>query len=288
MQDIRARGRTTLTQHRDTFELQQSELPNRLKETSEKVIVHGKQSKNDRMFEHTQQILEFTESVDRYIDHVLPLDEAGNRPPRPARRSRKRAESHRHGSSLTSQSTDTTQTQSTQPSHHQASVLESPPTSPEPIHEDLPDEIRSKEEEAHNTSIQHAPPDAASQTSLGVPPVVSQPFPKPASTAKRGRECSCPQTRQTRPSSRKPILPSNAGHETKVQYQAKQSIDPVIHEGGDTDALQDDISEEEETPDEQARETGPSIWQATGGFEGHMPKGLRLRRQRSRSPQDFW
>jgi hypothetical protein len=50
----------------------------------------------------------------------------------------------------------------------------------------------------------------------------------------------------------------------------------------------DEIPEEDIPTEEQATGSKSSIWKATGGFEGVMPKDLRIRRQRSRSPQDFW
>ncbi len=288
--------KTRLTYSSRNRRVQRRKIKEGLEEAIGEFKVHEKNVKDKDFVPQTKSVLRFQSSVNRYVDQVSFQERLDRR----ARRL------HRGNSTHTTQSTATIPTQSTQSSNHQSLGPESPPTSPEPTHEDLPDGISSEGEEptsilnfcricagtctnteAHNTSIQHAPPEAASQTSLDVPPVVSQLLPKPASTAGRGRTSSCTQTRRTRPSSRKPILPSNADYEIQLQPPAKPSIDPVIHEA-DADASQDDISEEEETPDEQARETGPSIWQATGGFEGHMPKGLRLRRQRSQSPQDFW
>ena len=206
-----------------------------------------------------------------------------------------------------SQSTATTPTLSTQSSNNQRSAPESPPTSPESTDEE-PDTQEYKEamelirEHArkwthmrdnariHITPIPHLPTEAASQTSLVVPPVVPPPPPKPERKIRRERASSCPQPSRTRLSSQSPMphrhRPAEPDAHAPNDTNARTYINPIIQEE-DEDDLQDE-TEERSSSEEPAMNVGPSIWQATGAFEGDVPKGLRIRRQRSRSPQDFW
>jgi len=65
----------------------------------------------------------------------------------------------------------------------------------------------------------------------------------------------------------------------------RHDMDLVINENDeDEDDLQEEYPQMEEPRNERPRTAGPSIWQATGAFEGDMPRGLRTRRQRSQSP----
>jgi len=237
------------------------------------------------------------------------VDDAGNRPPRPPRRSRNGSRSQSHSSSLTSQSTTTTttttQTQSTQPSYQESSTPESPPTSPKPAKEEDPciqeyDEAMELLRElarkscnktgVHIISNSHIPTEAASQPSLVVLPVVPPPPPKPERNTRRERASSCPQPSRKRASSQSPVPHRHHPAELDIRApddaNARTYINPVIREE-DEDDLQDE-TEERSSSEEPARNVGPSIWQATGAFEGDVPRGLRIRRQRSQSPQDFW
>jgi hypothetical protein len=271
------------------------------------VSAYEKQSQGANLAEQTTQLLAFSDSVNRYVDRILPPDNAGNRPPRSPRRPRKGSRSHRHDSSLTSQSIATTPTHSTQSSIHQTQVQDSPPTSPEPTHGEPPSEPQVDEEApisilnycerclgtcvdtaAHDTSVQYVPSEATSHTSVVVPPVASVAPLKLASNKRRA--CSCPQSRRNRLSSQSPVPPTPPSNPRcdNIQYRTEPSIHPVINEEDEQD-ISDRTSEEEYPRHEQAREAGPSIWQATGAFGEREPKGLReRRRQRSGSPQDFW
>jgi len=303
-------------EYRDTYELKQSELPSRLDEAEGRISAHAKQSKSQEAIKQARRVLEFTGSVDRYAERVLPVDDAGNRPPRPPRRPRESSMSQRHDSSLTSQSTTTTRTQSTQPSYQEAPVAESPPTSPEPTHVDTPSKPQvDKEEvlsmynfcercggtctktEAHNNSVRYVPSAPGSLISLVIPPLVPRSPSKPEANSRRGRASSSPQSSKTRLSSQGPMSPKIARYEIDRSCLAKTSLDVtqdagtrhdmdlVINENDeDEDDLQDEYPQMEEPRNERPRTAGPSIWQATGAFEGDMPRGLRTRRQRSQSP----
>jgi len=153
--------------------------------------------------------------------------------------------------------------------------------------------------EAHNNSIQYTPSEVASHTSLVVPPVVSRPLLKPEGDEGKQRAASRPQQHRTRLSDQSPMSPKIARHEIDRQCPAEPAIDDRLHAAlwhaldlnvhvDNEDDLQDESEQEERPMDEQVGKAGPSIWQATGAFEGDMPRGLSKRRQRSQSPQDFW
>jgi hypothetical protein len=92
----------------------------------------------------TKDLFKLTQSVEKYAQHILPMEEAGQRP-----RASLRAKSRRtiDGSPiLSSQSTTTTHTQHTEASSDQAPPPESPPTSPEPPDEDSPSVLPVTEE----------------------------------------------------------------------------------------------------------------------------------------------
>ena len=142
---------------------------------------------------------------------------------------------------------------------------------------------------AHVISIPPTPTEAASQTNLVVPPIVPPPPSKPERKIRRGRASSCPQPNRTRLSSQSPTPRRRSPAEPDVHLpndaNTRTYINPTIHEE-DEDDLQNE-TEEPSSSEEPAMNVGPSIWQATGAFEGDIPRGLRVRRQRSRSPQDL-
>jgi hypothetical protein len=92
----------------------------------------------------TKDLFKLTQSVEKYAQHILPMEEAGQRP-----RASLRAKSRRtiEGNPvLSSQSTATTHTQRTEASNGRALPPESPPTSPEPPSEDSPSTLPVTEE----------------------------------------------------------------------------------------------------------------------------------------------
>ncbi|KAG9184973.1 hypothetical protein G6011_11803 [Alternaria panax] len=307
---------------RNTYELRQYSVPLLLQEAHNKIFAYTKQSKDDGVIEHMRQLRAFSESVARYIDRVLPMDKAGNRPPRLSRRSGARTSRHGQDCSLTSQSTGTISTQSTQSSHYQTQTPESPPTSPEPpivkpvINVQLEEEKETTSilnfcqrcsgtctnTKAHNTSIQYTPPEPASHTIWYPPNTAPIPFSIQANGTARPGIRSRPQVRpavQTQPSNFNAISASSQRPNTHQSYSPKPTVEPADEvrgsprinpttPQGDGDEIHDGEPEEEDSIQEQASGSKKSIWQATGGFEGDVPKGLRIRRQRSRSPQDFW
>jgi len=278
-----------LTLNRDGREFQQIELLENLREASIKVSTFEKQNQRTKPAEQTTQILAFSESVTQYVDRILPLDKDGNRPPRSSPRSRKGSRSPRHDSSQTSQSTATIRTQSTQPLYQGASAAISPPTSPEP----------------QNSPQGYVPSEWGSHLDLPIPAEImhlerfkplrlKEPL-KPINNRTKGRAGPGPVTQQTRLSSQPPKSPSIPHYKIDKRDTAEPStqptkeantrarVEPVIQEEFVDDA-EDGTSEEEGPPMEQTRKAGPSIWQATGAFGGDMPRGLRIRRQRSQSP----
>jgi len=284
-----------LTLNRDGREFQQIELLENLREASIKVSTYEKQNQRTQPAEQTTQLLAFSESVTRYVDRILPEDKDGNRPPRSSPRSRKGSSSPRHDSSHTSQSTATIRTQSTQPSYQGASAVESPPTSPEPqsspqgyvpseggSHMNLPIPI-------HLIHLERFKPLRLKEPLRPVQPL------KPINNRTKGKAGPDPVTQQTRLSSQtplSPLKPRREMHESNPTEPSTQPIkdisarthfQPVTVEEIEEDS-QDEASEDGEPTHEQARKAGPSIWQATGAFGGDMPRGLRIRRQRSRSP----
>ncbi|KAI4646012.1 hypothetical protein J4E93_005591 [Alternaria ventricosa] len=74
-----------LQSSRDTYELKQSQLPNRLEEAEKKVNDYAKQKNKQDVIKQKRRVLDFSESVERHVERVLPMDDAGNRPPRPPR-----------------------------------------------------------------------------------------------------------------------------------------------------------------------------------------------------------
>jgi len=256
--------------------------------------VHQENVKDPVYVLRTEPLLQFQGAVNRYVDHVYYQE-----------RSDRRAYRSQRGSSLpSSQSTATTPTRSTQSSNNQGSAPESPPTSPEPTDED-PDTqeyeeamelLRELARKCYNNTGVHiisnsyTPTEAASQTSLVVPPIVPPPPPKTERKIRRERASSCPQPNRTRLSSQSPMphkrSPAEQDVNTAEDANARTYINPIIQEE-DEDDLQDE-TEERSSSEKPYMNVGPSIWQATGAFEGDIPRGLRIRRQRSRSPQDFW
>lgn len=264
---------------------QRSKIKAVLKEAFKELAVHEKNIKDPDFAPQTKPLRQFRNTVFQYVNDVVVQDKIDRR----ARRS------DQGSSFITSQSTATTPAQSTQSSHHQASAPESPPTSPEP----------------HNSPQRYVPSEWGSHIDLPIPPVIIPPHLKPFKPLKpvqplkpinngtKGRVCSCPIRQQTRRSSKTPSPPLNPRREMDKNNPTEPStqpvredstgtnVQPVIHEENEEDS-QDETSEEGDPTNEQARKAGPSIWQATGAFEGDMPRGLSIRRQRSQSPQDFW
>ena len=273
---------------------QRSKIKAVLKEAIKEVAVHEKKIKDPDFVPQTKSLRQFGNSVSQYVTNVVVQEKVDRRVRR----------SDQGSSSITSRSTATTPTQSTHSSYHQASAPESPPTSPEPTEEDPRikeyeeaveilrefDRKRCNDTGAHTISNSHTPTEAASLTSLVVPPIVHPPPPKPERKIRRGRASSCPQPNRIRLSSQSPVPHKHRPAEPDVYVledaHARTYINPIIQEE-DEDDLQNE-TEERSSSEEPARNVGPSIWQATGAFEGDMPRGLRIRRQRSRSPQDFW
>lgn len=301
--------------------MQQSELPHRLKEASERVKVYQKQTKDDEVIQQKLQLQQFSKSVNRYVHRVLPADKAGRRPPRPSRPSSHGSRRHRHNSFLTSQSTVTTSTESTQPSHRQTPTPESPPTSLEPSTAESAIELQPDKEEAisilnfcqrcsgtctnievHNTSIRQPSPDPRSHTMGYIPNTTPGPFSMQTNEATGSSASSRPwmsREYQTQPSSSEEIPASDSYPNTHQRHPPQPSVEPaneareiphidLATPEGDEDDFQDGAPEQESSTEKQATGSKSSIWKATGGFEGDMPKDLRKRRQRSRSPQDFW
>jgi hypothetical protein len=295
--------------------MQQSGLPILLQEAQNKILAYTNQSQDYRVDQQMKQLREFSESVNRYVDRVLPADRAGNRPPRSSRRSRAGPGRHRNDSSVTSQTTATVSTTSTQPSHHRNPVPESPPTSPEPsiarspIIETQPEEEETTSilnlcqkcsgtcinTEAHNTSIRPPTPGPPTYIRWGNPYIQGSDA-KDTRTPSRSQSSSRSQRQSgsanAMPASRPPL-------KSLQRYPPKPSVEPTDEENENVrinrtnleenqEDTMDEIPEEEAPTEEQATGSNSSIWKATGGFEGVMPKGLRIRRQRSRSPQDFW
>jgi len=277
---------------------QRRDIETELHEAVKEFAVHRDKTKSFDANLIREPLLQFQELVYEYDDRVTFQE----------RYERRAYRSQRSSTLPSSESTATTPPRSTQSSNNRTLAPESPPTSPEPTHVDLPIEILLPKKaptsilnycpecqgtctkaEAHNTSLQHAPSEAASQPSLVVPPVVSPPPPKPERNT-RGRAASCPQPNRTRLSSQSPMPhrhhPAELDIHAPDDANARTYINPIIQEE-DEDGLQDE-TEERSSLEEPAMNVGPSIWQATGAFEGDIPRDLRIRRQRSRSPQDFW
>jgi hypothetical protein len=295
--------------------MQQSGLPILIQEAQNKVLAYTNQSQDYGINQQTEQLWEFSDSVNRYVDRVLPADRVGNRPPRPSRRSRAGSGRHRNNSSVTSQTTATVSTTSTQPSHHRNPVPESPPTSPEPsiarnpIIETQPEEEETTSilnlcqkcsgtcinTEAHNTSIRPPTPGPPTYIRWGNPYIQGSDA-KDTRTPSRSQSSSRSQRQSgsanAMPASRPPLKPLQR-HPPKPSVEPADEdretpcVDRVTLEEVQEDPI-DEIPEEDIPTEEQATGSKSSIWKATGGFEGVMPKGLRIRRQRSRSPQDFW
>ncbi|CAI9629258.1 hypothetical protein GT037_001442 [Alternaria burnsii] len=298
---------------RDTYEMQQSGLPILLQEAQNKVLAYTNQSQDYGVIQQMEQLREFSESVNRYVDRVLPVDRTGNRPPRPSRRSRVGSGRHQNDSSVTSQTTATVSTTSTQPSHHRNPVPESPPTSPEPsiarspIVETQPEEEETTSilnfcqkcsgtcinTEAHSTSIR--PPTPGPRTYIAYAPIQGY-------DARDTRIASHSQSssRSQRQSDSANGTPASRPRPNSLQrYPPKPSVEPADEERPTLDndrassrenqnGPKDEIAGENVPTEEQATGSKSSIWRGIGAFEGDMPKGLRIRRQRSRSPQDFW
>jgi hypothetical protein len=293
--------------------MQQSGLPILIQEAQNKVLAYTNQSQDYGINQQTEQLWEFSDSVNRYVDRVLPADRVGNRPPRPSRRSRAGSGRHRNNSSVTSQTTATVSTTSTQPSHHRNPVPESPPTSPEPsiarnpIIETQPEEEETTSilnlcqkcsgtcinTEAHNTSIR--PPTPGPRTYIAYAPIQGY-------DARDTRIASHSQSssRSQRQSDGANETPASRPRPSSLQrYPPKPSVEPADEERPtldndrassqeNQDDPKDEIAGEDVPTEEQATGSKSSIWRGIGAFEGDMPKGLRIRRQRSRSPQDFW
>ncbi|KAI4607468.1 hypothetical protein J4E80_009581 [Alternaria sp. BMP 0032] len=274
---------------RDGRELQQVELLENLREASIKVSTFEKQNQRTKPAEQTTQLLAFSESVTKYVDRILPLDKDGNRPPRSSPHSRKGSSSPRHDSSQTSQSTATIRTQSTQPSYQGASAAESPPTSPEPQSSPqgyVPSEWGPHMDLSILTDRMHL--------ERFKPLRLTEPL-KPINDRTKGKTGSGPVTQQTRSSSKTLLSPLNPRREMGESNPTEPSTQPIKDISASThfqpvtveeieEDSKDEASEDGEPTHEQARKAGPSIWQATGAFGGDMPRGLRIRRQRSRSP----
>lgn len=293
--------------------MQQSGLPILLQEAQNKVLAYTNQSQDYGVIQQMEQLREFSESVNRYVDRVLPVNRTGNRQPRPSRRSRVGSGRYQNDSSVTSQTTATVSITSTQPSHHRNPVPESPPTSPEPsiarspIVETQPEEEETTSilnfcqkcsgtcinTEAHNTSIR--PPNPGPRTYIAYAPIQGY-------DARDTRIASHSQSssRSQRQSDGANETPASRPRPSSLQrYPPKPSVEPADEERPTLDndrassrenqnGPKDEIAGENVPTEEQATGSKSSIWRGIGAFEGDMPKGLRIRRQRSRSPQDFW
>ncbi|CAN9198563.1 unnamed protein product [Alternaria alternata] len=298
---------------RDTYEMQQSGLPILLQEAQNKVLAYTNQSQDYGVIQQMEQLREFSESVNRYVDRVLPVDRTGNRPPRPSRRPRVGSGRYRNDSSVTSQTTATVSTTSTQPSHHRNPVPQSPPTSPEPsiagssIVETQPEEEETTSilnlcqkcsgtcinTKAHNTSIR--PPTPGPRTYIAYAPV--QGYDARDTRIPSHSQSSSRSQRQSDSANETPA--SRPRPNSLQRYPPKPSVEPADEERPTLDndrassrenqnGPKDEIAGENVPTEEQATGSKSSIWRGIGAFQGDMPKGLRIRRQRSRSPQDFW
>ncbi|CAG5158502.1 uncharacterized protein ALTATR162_LOCUS5112 [Alternaria atra] len=290
---------------------QRHKIDTRLKEVVKEIKVYKAKDIDQNLVPQREPLLQFQRSVDRYVDHIVFQDRSDRR----ARRV------HGNSSVVTSRSITTTRTESTQPSAIPSLAPESPPTSPEPSIADPDIEIQPDKEEAisilnscqrcsgtctktedHNTSIRQPPPDPRSHTMGYIPSTTPGPFSMQANEITGSSASSRPwmsRVYQTLPSSSEEIPASDSDPNTHQLHPPQPGVEPadeareiphidLATPEGDEDDFQDGAPEESTSTEEEARGSRTNIWKATGGFEGDMPKGLRIRRQRSRSPQDFW
>lgn len=241
-----------------------------LEEAVVEVGVHQKNMNDQSFTPEKQPLLQLERSINQYVDRVVVQDKAD-------RRARRR---YPRSSVLMSDTSATTPTQSTQPSDDPRQAPESPPTSPEPSIARSPT-IKTQPEEDKTSPIIPASP-VIEQTEH-----TTQQYAYPIHGFRPLR--LTPIEPKQIPSSGPPPNTSlshlpEPGVPPADEVRGTLHVDPVTL-GEDEDDPEDGRSEEEIPTEKQAKGLKPSIWRnTTGVFEGDMPKGLRIRRQESRSP----
>ena len=288
---------------------QRHAINSRVKEAVEIMEQQSKKTSGSDIVPETQQLLEFTYSVEKYAEKVLPSHSSGNRRRNnanlivPARQQPIRADSTQPMSSTVSTSF------TSNPASFSAPVET---TSSETTTEDLSDVLNyctkrsgtCLRSEEHNSasfpSSLSSVPDLARRSAAGI--VEDQPPRYPPKRREIDDDMISNQPMQQKSSSSKhsshevrAVLDPQSSSETTEDHAemivSERAAIRVEAKSPCNDGLGDEEYESErwnEIEEGLEQEAASSPFHPVAGVRGSFPRGWRTRHERSESPQDFW